>query len=111
MTHESETAFREEVAADLAEMYGEEAVEQTKHLDVSGRVVDIYVQTPDGADDLAIEVENDFEATFEGHGQTSLYAHQLDAHPILLIPEGHIEFPEAFYLAAEDVTIFQYPTE
>lgn len=109
MVHISEEKFADKVEADLTDVFGGGPVERELALPTTGRVVDLYVETPSAAADLAIELENDFESAFEAHGQAQFYAHQLGAHPIILVPPGHFEIPEAFYLAACGVDIFQYP--
>lgn len=108
MTHESETAFVDKVEAELAYIYGAENVHRNVHLDNTGRYCDLWVETPARVQDLAIEAENDFESAFGGASQALLYAYQLDAHPMVIVPLGHVEYPEAFYLSAAGVDIFQF---
>lgn len=93
MTHESERTYHERVREYLVEQYGEENVESTKYLDETGRFADFWVEGP--VVTLAVEVENDWEAVSKGIGQATLYsAHDDDAVPVVIVPPGHVEYPE-----------------
>lgn len=109
MTHEGEKTYSEKVEESLIDIYGEENVHSQVTLPVSQRRVDFHVETPDESADLAIEVENDFESVFAGVGQTTVYADQLDARPMVFVPPGHIKVPEVFHLTSRGVDVFQYP--
>lgn len=94
MTHESEITYHEKVQKVLELHYGEENVEYEKFLSETHRFVDFWVEGP--VVDLAIEVENDFEAALKGAGQSILYAaHELNAVPVIILPPDHVEQPEA----------------
>lgn len=108
MTDKSESAFVDKVEAELAYIYGANNVNRNVYLEDTGRYCDLWVETPARVQDLAIEAENDFESAFGGASQALLYAYQLDAHPIVIVPPGHVEYPEAFYLSAAGVNIFQF---
>jgi hypothetical protein len=109
MTDESELTFHERVEADLKDHFGKEAVHSEVALPTTARRVDIMMETPHGAPDFAIEVENDWEACVKGHGQATLYAEQTGARPFVVVPEGHVEMPEALFLFSGRVTLVQYP--
>lgn len=94
MSHETEDAYHEKVKSILERSYGEENVEYEKYLPETRRFVDFWVEGP--VVDLAIEVENDFEAALKGAGQSILYAaHELNAVPVIILPPDHVEQPEA----------------
>ena len=86
-----EGKFRVGVRHELEKLYGKGKVDTELYLPRTGRYLDIYV---DDVFPLAIEVENDFESVFEGVGQSLLYAHETDAIPVIVVPEGEIEEPE-----------------
>lgn len=93
MAHESERTFSERVREYLVEHYGEENVESQVYLDETGRFADFWVDGP--VVSLAVEVENDWEAASKGIGQALLYgAHDDDAVPVVILPKGHVDYPE-----------------
>lgn len=105
MTHETERVFHEAVGAVLRRAYGEDAVESKVRLGATERICD-YVVTRAGRDRLCVEVENDFEAAIEGTGQAVLYAnHYTLGQGIVIVPDGHIEFPENVYLWSDKTTV------
>lgn len=95
MTHDAETTYHDDVAAVLEAEYGERNVESQRYLDRTGKFPDFWVTTP--LVDLAIEVENDWPAAlYEGVGQAMFYAaHSPDAVPVVVVPPGHVEEPDA----------------
>jgi len=110
MTHVPEDEYIAAIASDLKDVYGANRVRTEVVLPVTERRLDIFVETPSGADDLAIEVENGFESAAQGIGQAIQYAEQKNARAVVFVPPGHIEIPEVFYLSARGVDIYQYPT-
>lgn len=93
MVHESEKSFHDKVHEYLIDAYGENNVTSKVYLEESYRFADFWVHTP--IVDLAIEVENDFNAVIRGVGQAFLYAaHSKNAVPVVIVPKGHIEQPE-----------------
>lgn len=110
MPDETEGAFREQVVADLEDAYGAARVRTDVTLPATDRRCDIIVKTHVGADDLAIEVENDFEAVMKGRSQARLYAEQVGAEPYVVVPAGHVDIPEVFYLSGGDVEVVQWAT-
>lgn len=107
--HTYEGKFAAAIVEDLEDAYGAENVRREVVLPVTERRVDILVETPSAAPDLAIEVENDFESVPGAVGQAIQYAEQTGARPVVFVPEGHVEIPEVFHLASRGVDIFQYP--
>jgi hypothetical protein len=94
MTHETEDAYHDKVKTILERLYGARNVEHERYFEETGRFVDFWVEGP--IVDLAIEVENDFEAALKGAGQSILYAaNELNAVPVIILPLGHVEQPEA----------------
>lgn len=93
MTHESEKDFKHRVLEELGKIFDYKNVYEDVYLDETERFADAYVEGP--FCDFAIEIENDFEAVFKGIGQSILYAKELDAVPVVIVPEGHVENPEA----------------
>lgn len=104
--HEPEDDFAVKVEKWLIEQYGEDNVEGNKYLSdehiynidaESRRYVDFWVNGP--MCDFAIEVENDFDAAFNGVGQSVVYAaHTFDdpnVKRVIILPEDHVEQPEA----------------
>jgi len=92
MVHEPESEFAKNVKQLLENEYGEDKVEGGVYLLETRRYVDFYVEAP--LVDLAIEVENDFEAVFKGVGQSLVYSHGTEVAPVIVVPEGHIDEPE-----------------
>lgn len=91
---EPEKTYQERVVDYLIEHYGEDNVEDNEYLSETSRYADVWVEGP--VLTLAIEIENDFEAVFKGVGQTIVYAaHSDEAVPVIIIPPGHTEEPEA----------------
>ncbi len=86
-----EKKFRVGVRHKLEGLYGPENIKSNVYLPRTGRYLDIYV---DDIFPLAVEVENEFEDVFNGVGQALLYAHETDAIPAVVVPEGKIEEPE-----------------
>lgn len=86
----SEVEYRELVAAWLADNFVD--IEHEVYLSDTGRFVDFVVRTP--FERYAIEVEEDFESLTTGIGQTEMYAAELDATPVVVIPADVIEQPE-----------------
>jgi hypothetical protein len=94
--HEDEITFSEKVRAELVAHFGKDNITEQKYLPETYRFADFYVEGK--FMNYAIEVENDFEAVLKGIGQVLIYANELDAVPVIVIPEGHIEEPEATIL-------------
>lgn len=93
-SHEPETTFQDHVERYLENKYGEENVERSRYFSESRRYCDLWVDGP--VVDLAIEVESRFSSAFKGVGQSVLYAaHEKNAVPIIVVPEDHVEQPEA----------------
>lgn len=100
MTHESEHDFTDRVGHYLEGMFGEDNVFGNLYLKETGRYADWWVDLDVVI--LAIEVENDWEAAIKGVGQAILYSkHSEKAIPLVIIPPGHIEEPEATMLREE----------
>ena len=98
MSDITELAFADEhVGPWLADLFGAENIEQEVYLDNSGRYADFWVDLGQFA--IAVEVENDWEASVKGVGQAMLYAkHEQNVWPLVVVPKGHIEQPEFDYL-------------
>lgn len=94
MPHQYEDNFHEDVAGYLESHFGEDNVDHELYLPQTGRYCDFWVTGP--LTDYAIEVENDWEAAIQGVGQSLLYAaHAANTIPVVIVPDGHIEEPEA----------------
>ena len=111
MAHVDEKEFASRVVSDLIEFYSEDEVYEEVVLPATQRRVDIVVNPKNHDIKFAIEVENDFEAVFGGIGQAEIYAAELNATPLIIVPEGHVEYPEIMYLSNSRVEILQYPYE
>lgn len=109
MSHVDEEEFVNKIVSDLIEIYGEDEVQQEVVLPATQRRIDIVVNPSNHPAKFAIEVENNFEAVFSGIGQAEIYAAEIDATPLIMIPEGHVEYPEIMYLSNSRVEILQYP--
>lgn len=81
----SEDEYSDLVEEMLIAQYGSKNVEREYYLDDVERYVDFIVWT--WPVDMAIEVENDFEATFTGVGQALLYASESsEMTPVIIRP-------------------------
>lgn len=96
-----EEKLQDEIEAELKEQHGKENVHREKYLQESDRYVDFYVE---GTVPLAIEVENGFDSVLKGVGQALIYAQELKAVPVIIVPESEIEQPEADHLSS-NVTV------
>lgn len=93
MTDKNERTFEDEVEILLNEVYGEDNVFRQYYYDESYRFADFYVRGP--LFDMALELENDWEACIKGVGQALLYSgHKKNCIPVVVVPEGHVEQPE-----------------
>lgn len=96
MTHEPEWSFSAVVGQWLEGQFPRADITKQQQL-ASGRIPD-YVVELDGFH-IAVEVENDWEGAIGGVGQAVLYAaHMENTMPMVVVPEGHVEFPEAALL-------------
>lgn len=92
MTHEPEKTFSYRVRKYLIDNYGKDNVHDNEFLPERYRWADYYVEGP--ITDFAIEIENDFDSCFKGVSQALVYAAELEATPLVIVPPGHIEEPE-----------------
>ena len=108
MPDEHEDPFQTEVKAWLEDTYGEENVYEEKVLPVTQTRVDLYVETAGDSPDFMFEVENDWDGVKGSHGQSILYADQLDARPFIVVPEGHIAWPGILHFYDSPVDIIPF---
>lgn len=105
MSDRTEKTFHEQVREYLIDEYGNENIEHEKYLEETGRYADFWIDGP--LMSLAVEVENDWEAVMKGIGQSILYAaHEQSTAPVVVVPKGHVEYPEVQMLR-EKVTIVE----
>lgn len=99
MTHEPERTFEDHVEHELLGRFGAANVRRQPQLIATDRRPDFAVE---GAFcEFLIELENDFESIWTGIGQATLYAaHRENTVPVVAVPEGHIEEPEAMLIRA-----------
>lgn len=112
--HTPENTFDRAVERFLCDAFDatDEQLAYQPRLSETYRMPDFLVQLPDVT--FAVEVENDFEAAFEGVGQAICYAgHFEHGVPVVVLPEGHVEQPEYDLLRqqAESVQFYEVPKE
>lgn len=105
MTHVLESEFGESVRHALHDLYGVDNVHKEYYLKDAQRYVDFYVQGP--FVNFTIEVEDTFEGLIKSVGQTLIYAGELDAMPVIVVPPEHFDEPELSHLTPH-VMVVEY---
>jgi len=111
MPHETEEPFQDRVQSWLADTYGPENVYEEKVLPVTRKRVDLYVETHGGGPDFVFETENDWTGVQKSHGQSILYSDQLDARAFIVVPEGHVSWPDVLHFYNSPVDIVPFSEE
>lgn len=111
MPDEPESDFQERVKQRLVEDFGEANVNEEVVLPATNRRADLHVETPSDAPDFVIETEDDWGGVQRSHGQSILYAEQLNARAFIAVPAGHVVWPEAFYFHDSPVCLIPFPDD
>lgn len=111
MPHEPETSFQQRVKYWLTSKYGEANVREEVVLPVTRNRADLHVETPSAAPDMVFETEDDWGGVESSYGQLLGYADQLDARPFIVVPEGHVEWPEILHLYDSPVQVVPFTPE